>query len=367
MLKSLGLWKSKSEEDAHSSSCSKAGSREGLMMLDRFDERLEERYEEKSSPSQTSSASSPSLVPASSKKHDDGVSSSSSESSIVSQIQDTSTISHQSKHSSSFSRESSVASTIRGSSLSQRMDSSETLKECTPLAYPRDTSMLLETAELFHSWEESPNDDSDEEKTSVPRAPGSISRYPLISREQKRLANFSSSSFQNTSSGSVPLPFNGWQSSCDTTAHERQLSDLSKLSHLQSLGEDTPNKFESRKTSIASHCVIPIGGPTSRQSSLVLHPQHRRQLSGGSRVSFHEVVHCGGGSAIGSHFSYFPGSHIDGRSPSALSAAELSDSIHITCQRCNMEAFKNIRKPDMEDIERVKMNLRKVPPLAKDG
>lgn len=366
MLKSLGLWKLKGSSSGSSSYDSSVTGREEIMH-DKFDERLEERYDEKSSTSSSTSSSSPSLVPASSKKQDDEESTSTDESSIVSQIQDSSKRSHHSKHSSSLSRDSSVVSTIRGSIISQRLDSSETLKECTPLSYPRDTSMLLETAELFHSWEESPNEDSDDdEKTAIPRAPGSISRYQIFSTDQKRLANFSSTSFQNTSSGSVPLPFNGWQSSCDTTAHERQLSDLSKLSNLQSLGDDGVSPGESRKASIASHCVIHIGGPVSRQSSLVLHPHHRRQFSGGSRVSFHEVVQCEGGAAIGAHLSqYLATSQV--RSLSALSAAELSESIHITCQRCNMEALKNMRKPDMKDIERVKESLRKVPPLAKDG
>lgn len=345
-------------------------------MEDRFDERLEERYKASSSSSSRSSCSSPSLVPASSKKQDDEESSTSDESSIVSQIQDLSHASRRSKLSSSHSKDSSVVSTIRGSILSQRMDSSETLKECTPLSYPRDTSMLLETAELFHSWEESPNEESEEEMTSVPREAQSMPpRLSQVSREQKMLANFSSLSIQNTSSGSVPLPFNGWQSSCDTTAHERPLSDLSKLSLLHSLGDEGQDlQLDSRKTSTASHSVLV--GPTSRQSSLVLHPEHRRQLSGGSRVSFQDgVIQCGStigshvGSRVGTHLgshlgSHYAGSHLDGRSESALSEAGLSDSIHVTCQRCNMEAFRNIRKPD---IEEVKENLRKVPPLAKEG
>lgn len=366
MLKSLGLWKSSStKSDSSTSSSSSTDVRRGLLMEDRFDERLEERYDEKSS---SSNSSSPSLVPASSKKQDDGDSTSSDESSIVSQIHDGSKRSL-SKRSSSHSRDdSSIMSTVRGSVLSQRMDSSETLKECTPLSYPRDTSMLLETAELFHSWEEDSADDSDADKSSIPcDQPPVVPRYPPVPRERKLLAKFSSSSIQNTSSGSVPLPFNGWQSSCDTTAHERPLS---KLSQYQSIACDTmaeEDHFASRKTSGASHSVI--FSPTSRQSSLVLHPHHRRQLSGGSKVSFQDgVIECGsmmGASALGSQVCPHIGSLSDRMgTESEASGHEPSESMHVTCARCNLEAFRNIRKPD---IEEVKENLRKVPPLARKG
>lgn len=250
-----------------------------------------------------------------------------------------------------------MVSTIRGSALSDRMDSSETLKECTPLSYhPRDTSMLLETAELFHSWEESPDED-EEDKTYTSGDATLVPSFPQMYREKKLLSNFSSSSIQNTSSGSVPLPFNGWQSSCDTTAHERPLSKLSIFCSV-----DEGDEFQSRKQSNVSQGVVI--GPTSRHSSLVLHPQHRRQFSGGSKVSFQEgVIQCG--SVLSSHMgSHVLGSRFGERANSMISDGGLSDSIHVTCQRCNLEAFKNIRKPD---IEEVKENLRKVPPLAIEG
>ena len=321
----MGLWKSTTPENVlnhrHSQPDLEIHDYE-----DKFDERLEEEYYKNCIHSASSSFS---HIPGSHEKHvkDDGQSDKDN-TSVQTHIPDTT------KSGSILTRENSACSTIVGSTLSRRMDSSETLKDITP--------MLLEASESFHSWEDAEGDPH-------------YLRDPYSSNEDKVERSISintSISFQNTSSNSISLPCNGWQSSCDTTAHERQLSDLSKISQLQSVTvEPSDGNHESQRDN-----------QSSRNTSVIHQSVHRRQSSVGSRVSFHEVVQYEyDGSA-----SQLIGYSIDHR-PCSFVGTDISESIDVHCAQCNIQALKKIRKLDARDLHRARKSLRKIRPLAMQG
>ncbi|XP_037802529.1 LOW QUALITY PROTEIN: piezo-type mechanosensitive ion channel component-like [Penaeus monodon] len=95
-----------------------------------------------------------------------------------------------------------------------------------------------------------------------------------------------------------------------------------------------------------SVCSQPPGGLNLRASSLATRRAHRRHLSEGSRVSFNErplstTSHC-----------------------THLSQSQASESVHVTCAACNLQALKDFQKPDFEEV---KENIQQLPKLAKGG
>ncbi|KAG7166218.1 Piezo-type mechanosensitive ion channel component-like [Homarus americanus] len=158
------------------------------------------------------------------------------------------------------------------------------------------------------------------------------------------------------SRASEPLP----QS---TPTHYRQLSedgrtattcfdsDTSRTSHQRSGSEAdyrktwSPYQYHARHSSLVSQ--IPGGGGIGpRTSSLVVRPEHRRHLSEGSRVSFNQRP-----MSVTSHCTH-------------VSQSAASDSVHVTCAACNLQALKDFQKPDMEEV---KENIQQLPKLAKGG
>lgn len=128
-------------------------------------------------------------------------------------------------------------------------------------------------------------------------------------------------------------------------------SDMSRASRQRSGSEVdyrktwSPHHYHARHSSLVSQ-VPGGGGIGTRGSSLVVRPEHRRHLSEGSHVSFNqralsETSHC---------------THV--------SQSAASDSVHVTCAACNLQAFKDFQKPDMEEV---KENIQQLPKLAKGG
>ncbi|XP_063601150.1 piezo-type mechanosensitive ion channel component-like [Penaeus indicus] len=95
-----------------------------------------------------------------------------------------------------------------------------------------------------------------------------------------------------------------------------------------------------------SVCSQPPGSLNLRASSLATRRAHRRHLSEGSRVSFNErplstTSHC-----------------------THLSQSQASESVHVTCAACNLQALKDFQKPDFEEVRE---NIQQLPKLAKGG
>ncbi|KAG0723512.1 Piezo-type mechanosensitive ion channel component [Chionoecetes opilio] len=110
----------------------------------------------------------------------------------------------------------------------------------------------------------------------------------------------------------------------------------------------TPGQH-ARHSSLVSQ--MPSGAETTkpRTSSLVVRPEHRRHLSEGSRVSFSQRA-----PSLTSHCTHI----------SQPSQSGASDSVHVTCAACNLQALRDLQKPDMEEV---KENLQQLPKIAMGG
>uniref|UniRef100_A0A0P4W477 Uncharacterized protein n=3 Tax=Scylla olivacea TaxID=85551 RepID=A0A0P4W477_SCYOL len=130
----------------------------------------------------------------------------------------------------------------------------------------------------------------------------------------------------------------------------------SDTTYQQQLGSETADYAETwmpgqhaRHSSLVSQ--VPGGAETTkpRTSSLVVRPEHRRHLSEGSRVSFSQRA-----PSLTSHCTHI----------SQPSQSGASDSVHVTCTACNLQALRDLQKPDMEEV---KENLQQLPKIAKGG
>ena len=199
----------------------------------------------------------------------------------------------------------------------------------TSTGHTRDSSLPTTLQEASLTWQEqesslllNANDDS------------------LMTRASEPLPGSSPSHYLPLSEGSQTP-----QAETDLTYQQQSESEMADY------GETWVPGQHARHSSLVSQ--VPGGAETTkpRTSSLVVRPEHRRHLSEGSRVSFSQQQRA---PSLTSHCTHI----------SQPSQSGASDSVHVTCTACNLQALRDLQKPDMEEV---KENLQQLPKLAKGG
>nr|XP_045617167.1 piezo-type mechanosensitive ion channel component-like isoform X3 [Procambarus clarkii] len=216
----------------------------------------------------------------------------------------------------------------------------------------KDISLTSNTKDS--SFFSSAKDTSLMSNTKESSLPTTLKEGSLTWQEQESSLLLNTNDDSLMSRASEPLPES-------TPTHYRQMSedgqtatcfgsDMSRASHHRSGSETgyrktwSPYQYHARHSSLVSQ--VPGGGGVGiRASSLVVRPEHRRHLSEGSHVSFNQRT------SVTSHCTH-------------ISQSAASDSVHVTCAACNLQALKNFQKPDMEEV---KENIQQLPKLAKGG
>ena len=378
MLKSLGLWKTGDSGESRSTSSTAA---EEVVAGD--------VVITSSSPHHTSSSSRSSSTSSSRKRR------LSKDDSLLSHSQDTSSLLSHTKESSliSYTKDSSLLSSTKDSESIHTRDSTTLSQQhdMSLISLPKDdtsiTSHLEDGFSIISKYIDSssysqPREnipilrDNDRSYPTPPKPPleSSLSLTTIDSSTLHDSSNMSDDS-SDTLEGNPdsPLPYQQHLYNESKASHLRQQSDMSKTQLYDALGGSEDQTIEETAPSdttkssdkntdvpdpkgISALIIGPPGIP--KQSSLVIHPAHRRQLSEGSRVSFQErsTMSSGRTSSI-----IFPRSHSIVSHNASQSA---SDSVHITCHNLNFDTLKNFEKPDINEI---KANIQKLPKLAYKG
>ncbi|XP_071541022.1 piezo-type mechanosensitive ion channel component isoform X2 [Panulirus ornatus] len=324
MLKSLGLWKETSDVSPSATARSSPSPTSSPSSFTH---------------SRTSSSVQPLRKPAESTtsaptpKEDGSHFSQSGDGSTLSYTKDTSLLSKDTRESSLNSRDTKDSSLTSKdfkdiSLTSNTKDSSffSNTKDTSLLSHTRDSSLPTTLKDSSLTWQEqesslllNTNDDSLMSRASEPLPESTPQHYQQLSEDGQTATDVSRASCQR--SGSEVDYRRTW----------------------------SPYQYHARHSSLVSQ--IPGGGGaaapvTARTSSLVVRPEHRRHLSEGSRVSFDERA-----LSITSHCTH-------------VTQSAASDSVHVTCAACNLQALKDFQKPDMEEV---KENIQQLPKLAKGG
>lgn len=279
----------------------------------------------RTSPAHTPTSSSPSSSPHGTRKGEESTvsaptSKEDEDGSTLSYTKDTSLLSKDTREEESlFSKD-----TKESSSLTSKDFKDISL---TSTGHTRDSSLPTTLQEASLTWQEqesslllNANDDS------------------LITRASEPLPGSSPSHYLPLSEGSQTP-----QADPDLTYQQRSGSDARDYRATWTPGQHV------RHSSLVSQ--VPGGAETTklRTSSLVVRPEHRRHLSEGSRVSFSQRA-----PSLTSHCTHI----------SQPSQSGASDSMHVTCTACNLQALRDLQKPDMEEV---KENLQQLPKIAKGG
>nr|UEE08537.1 putative piezo-like channel protein [Astacus leptodactylus] len=323
MLKSLGLWKETSDMSPSATA--------------------------RSSPSPSSSPSffTPSHTSSTRPHRKMGVSATS----VPTSKDDGSHLSHSGDGSTlSYTKDTSLLSKDTGES---SLNSKDTKESSLTSKDFKDISLTSNTKDS--SFFSSTKDTSLMSHTKESSLPTTLKEGSLTWQEQESSLLLNTNDDTLMSRASEPLPES-------TPTHYRQMSedgqtantlfgsDMSRASHQRSGSEAgyrktwSPYQYHARHSSLVSQ--IPGGGGVgARASSLVVRPEHRRHLSEGSHVSFNQRT------SVTSHCTH-------------VSQSAASDSVHVTCAVCNLQALKDFQKPDMEEV---KENIQQLPKLAKGG
>ncbi|XP_050729563.1 piezo-type mechanosensitive ion channel component-like isoform X11 [Eriocheir sinensis] len=300
MLKSLGLWKETSD--------------------------MTPTVTARTSPAHTPT-SSPSSTPRGARKGDESTlsaptSKEDGDASTLSYTKDTSLLSKDTHEEESlFSKDTKVSSS----------PTSKDFKDIslTSTGHTRDSSLPTTLREASLTWQEqesslllNANDESLPSRASEPLPGSSPSHYlPLSEGSQTPLADPDSDVVYRQRAGS------------ETAGYRRPWMPGQHARH-SSLVSQVPGGAETTKP---------------RTSSLVVRPEHRRHLSEGSRVSFSQRA-----PSLTSHCTHI----------SQPSQSGASDSVHVTCAACNLQALRDLQKPDFEEV---KENLQQLPRIARGG
>lgn len=301
MLKSLGLWKERSDMTPTATA--------------------------RTSPAHTPTSSSPSSTPRGGRKGEESTvsgptSKGDGDESTLSYTKDTSLLSKDTREDESlFSKD------TKGSSSPTSKDFKDI--SLTSTGHTRDSSLPTTLREASLTWQEhesslllNANDESLPSRASEPLPGSSPSHYlPLSEGSQTPQAD----------------------TDPDLACRQRAGSEAADYRRPWLPGQ------HARHSSLVSQ--VPGGAETTkpRTSSLVVRPEHRRHLSEGSRVSFSQRA-----PSLTSHCTHI----------SQPSQSGASDSVHVTCAACNLQALRDLQKPDFEEV---KENLQQLPKIAKGG
>ncbi|MPC15682.1 Piezo-type mechanosensitive ion channel component 2 [Portunus trituberculatus] len=300
MLKSLGLWKESSD--------------------------MTPTVTARTSPAPTPTSSSPSSTPQGTRKGEESTlsaptSKEDEDESTLSYTKDTSLLSKDTREEESlFSKDD-----TKGSSSLTSKDFKDI--SLTSTGHTRDSSLPTTLQDTSLTWQE-------QESSLLLNA----NDESLMTRASEPLPGSSPSHYLPLSEGSQTP-----QAESDTTYQQQLGSETADYAETWMPGQ------HARHSSLVSQ--VPGGAETTkpRTSSLVVRPEHRRHLSEGSRVSFSQRA-----PSLTSHCTHI----------SQPSQSGASDSVHVTCTVCNLQALRDLQKPDMEEV---KENLQQLPKIAKGG
>ncbi|XP_066947530.1 piezo-type mechanosensitive ion channel component isoform X4 [Macrobrachium rosenbergii] len=335
MLKSLGLWKESSDMSSPKSSDSSPSHSSHSSFT-------QSRTSSSAQPLTGGKKPEDSTTSGPTSKEDSSHLSQSGDGSILSYTKDTSLLSKDTRESSLSSKDTkdssltskeikdgSVASNAKESSMVSNVKDVSLISNTKDSSLPsqtKDSSLPVNTKESSLTWQEDEsslllniNDDSLMSRASEPLPYSTPRHYRQLSEDGRSVT---------TRSGS------------DVSRPSRHRSG-SEIAYRQTW---SPYQSHSRQSSLVSQ--VPGGAAYVRSSSLVSRPHHRRHLSEGSRVSFSQRP-----LSITSYCTH-------------LSLSQASESVHVTCAACNLQALKDFQKPDMEEV---KENIQQLPKLAKGG